>query len=52
VRHLILEFHSKQSSETHESIKSKKDNLQDFAEQAKDVPHHDVRISHESNRTF
>lgn len=33
VRHLVLEFHSKQSSETIESVKSKKDNLrsQDFS---------------------
>lgn len=40
VRHLILEFQSKQSSETIESVKSRKDNLQDFSEQAKDFSHH------------
>jgi hypothetical protein len=51
VRHLILEFHSKQSSETIESVKSKKDNVQDFSEQAKDFSHHEVRLSIGSSRT-
>lgn len=53
VRHLILEFHSKvSSSETLESVKSKKENLKslDFSEQVKDVSHHDSRPSHRESR--